>query len=69
MHNFNPQSCTNSRQSGQFLCCVWVPEVDPPTGAAEGCSGENCPVRREVTRRQEVHGLVGPSCQVPDECI
>lgn len=59
----------NLHQSGQFLCSVRVPEVDPPAGAAEGCGGEQRPVGGEVTGRQEVEGLMGPSCQVPHERI
>lgn len=59
----------NLHQSGQLLCSVWVPEVDPPAGATEGRSGEQRPVRGEVTGRQEVQGLPGPSCQVPHEGV
>lgn len=59
----------NLHQRGQLLSSVWVPEVDPPAGAAEGCSGEQRAVRREVTGGQEVEGLTGSSCQVPDECV
>lgn len=56
-------------QCGQPLCCVRVPEVDPPAGAAEGRGGEHRPVRGEVAGGQEVQGLLGASCQVPDELI
>lgn len=56
-------------QSGQLLCSIRVPEVDPPAGAAEGCGGEQRPIRREVTGRLEVQSLTGPSRQVPHERV
>ncbi len=59
----------NLHQSGQLLCGVRVPEVNPPAGATEGCGGEQRPIRREVTGRQEVDGLMGPSRQVPHERV
>lgn len=59
----------NLHQRGELLSSIRVPEVDPPAGAAEGRSGEQRTVRREVTGGQEVEGLTGASCQVPDECV
>lgn len=59
----------NLHQRGQFLCSVRVPQVDPPARATEGGGGEQRPVGWEVTGRQEVDGLMCPSCQVPHECI
>lgn len=63
------QKQDNLHQRGQFLRRVRVPEVDPPAGAAEGGGGEQRPVGREVAGRQKVQGLVGSSCQVPDERV
>lgn len=59
----------NLHQSGELLRSIRVPEVDPPAGAAEGRSGEQRAVGREVTGGQEVEGLTGSSRQVPDECV
>lgn len=59
----------NLRQRGQFLSCIWVPEVDPPAGATEGSSGEKCSVWREVAGGQQTQCFIVPSRQVPDERI
>lgn len=59
----------NLHQRGELLSSIRVPEVDPPAGAAEGRSGEQRAVGREVTGGQEVEGLAGSPCQVPHECV
>lgn len=73
MHTFGFEASAiprlNLHQRGELLSSIRVPEVDPPAGAAEGCSGQQRTVRGEVTGGQEVEGVTASSCQVSDERV